>query len=110
MKAISPRPIKADEVAVLEAALLGAPPGSISPDWVADLRSLIVVGICECGCRSLYFSPTGAKDRPIATSVGRTPSGKFVEVMIWVAADRVSALDIVDYESSGELPAVDTIR
>ena len=104
VKEIAPRPIAVDELAVLEAALLRAPVEPISTTVIAGLRSLNVVGLCECGCKSVYFSAISRKDRRVADGMGVTASGKRVEVMVWANGDDIEALDIVDFESSGELP------
>ena len=74
-----------------------------------SLESLSVVGVCECGCRSIYFTPIDRNDARIANGVGQTADGKFVDVMVWAKDDVVTALDIVDYESSGQLPTSESI-
>jgi hypothetical protein len=109
VKAIPPRPIAPDELAVLEAALLRAPLKPIPPAMASSLSSLNVVGVCECGCRSIYFSPISRKDSRIADGIGRIPDGKRVEVMVWAVGDVVTKLDIVEYESSGALPLADSV-
>jgi hypothetical protein len=109
MKVITPRAIQPDELAVLKAAISRAPVGSSSGMVFNNLQALSVIGICECGCRSVYFLPIGRGDTRIADGLGRTPSGKRVDVMVWVSAGNVSALDIVDHESSGELPVAESV-
>jgi hypothetical protein len=109
VKTISPRAVSADELQVIEAVLQRAPVESVSLSLLETLKTLTVVGLCECGCKSLYFSAIGQKDRCIADGVGRTAAGKQVQVMVWVAGERLSALDVIDYEFSGELPLPATI-
>lgn len=109
MKEITPRPIQPDELAVLKAALERAPIESISESVISSINSLNVIGLCECGCKSIYFLPINRKDRRIADGVGRTLTGKFVEIMVWASENNLHSLDIVDYESSGKLPLVESI-
>jgi hypothetical protein len=109
MREISPRPIQPDELAVLRAILVRAPITEMSPALIGSLDHLKVVGLCDCGCKSVYFSPIGRSDRRIADGAGRTASGKRVDVMVWAKGDDVNALDIVDYESSGELPVAESV-
>ncbi len=45
-----------------------------------DLKILTVIGVCECGCRTVYFLPIGRGDTRIAEGLGRTASGKRVDV------------------------------
>jgi hypothetical protein len=109
MKVITPRAIQPDELAVLEAAISRAPVVSASGVVFKNLQALSVIGICECGCRSVYFLPPGRGHTRIADGLGRTASGKRVDVMVWVSGSNVSALDIVDHESSGELPVAESV-
>jgi hypothetical protein len=41
---------------------------------------------------------------------GTTSNGRMVEVVVWARGERVTALDIIDYESTGLLPVADTVR
>jgi len=109
MKLITPRAIQPDELAVLEAAISRALVGSPSRVALKNLQALSVIGICECGCRSVYFLPIGRGDTRIADGLGHTASGKRVDVMVWASGNHVSALDIVDHERSGELPVAETV-
>jgi hypothetical protein len=109
MKLITPRVIQPDELAVLEAAISRASVGSTSSATLQNLQALSVIGVCECGCRSVYFLPIGRGDTRIADGLGRTASGKRVDVMVWTSGNHVSALDIVDHESSGELPVAESV-
>ena len=109
MKASCPRPIAPDELAVLGAALLRAPLKPIAPAMKSSLSSHNVVGVCECGCRSVYFSPINRKDSRIADGIDRIPDGKRVEVVVLAVGDVVTKLEIVDYESSGALPLPATV-
>jgi hypothetical protein len=50
---------------------------------LADVPLLRVVGLCACGCRSIYFAPESSKDKRLAVSIGRTTKGKQIDVMVW---------------------------
>ena|SRR5690242_14569108 len=108
MKAVEPRPISYQEAAVVRAALLKAPLGQVA-GLVEQADALRVVAVCECGCRSVYFCSISAQDRRVADGVGFTSSGEHIDVMVWANSNGLSALDLVDYSGSGELPVVESI-
>ena len=82
---------------------------STSESFLAQVASLEVVGVCTCGCRSIYFAREPKKEKRLADTVGRTADGKQIDVMVWGADGRVTCLDLVDYLSTGELPTPDSI-
>jgi len=55
MKEITPRSITTQEAEVLDLALRRGAMVPVPDSVLADLPSLKVVGICTCGCRSIYF-------------------------------------------------------
>jgi len=109
MKCISPRPIAPEEVAVLDAALQRA---ALVPAPAALLRAtkaLKVVGVCDCGCRSLYFRLPSSEDFRIADATGLLADGTRIDVMVWAWGEEVAALEIVDHVGQGALPIAATV-
>jgi hypothetical protein len=109
MKPIASRSLTPDEKAVLHAALDKAPSGPPTPDFQERINVLAVVGICECGCRSIFFRAEQAGDYRIADNIGVTTSGQKVDIMVWADGESFAALEIVDYESSGMLPMASSV-
>jgi hypothetical protein len=107
MKLISPRPLTAEEASVLRAALSLAP---ASVRGLPSIEGLTVHGVCECGCRTIYFEPVESGDTQVVDGCGTTANGRMVEVVVWAKGDHVTALDIVDYESTGLLPTHESVR
>jgi hypothetical protein len=109
MREVPARVITTEEAEVLERALRR---GAIAPvpDWaLADVPLLEVVGVCTCGCRSIYSAHESRKDRRLADTWGRTADGKQIDVIVWGADGRVTCLDLIDHFSTGELPTPDSI-
>ncbi len=77
--------------------------------YLAELPDLQVVGICGCGCGSLYFQPDPG-NRLIADGWADFANGKEANVMLWTHDGRLSYLEIVDWEEAGGLPDPKTIR
>jgi hypothetical protein len=73
------------------------------------LPNLTVIGLCTCGCRSVYFAPESGEDRVIADTWGKTADGEFIGVMVWSCGGSITSLDVVDYLSTGKLPSPDSI-
>ncbi len=76
---------------------------------LAELDGLEVVGLCECGCGSLYFQHDPG-NHMIADGWADFPDGKGANVILWTHEGRLSQLDIVDFEKAGGLPDPSTIR
>ena len=95
MKTIPPRPITPDEKAVLSQALsrIGLRPEAQA--HLAELDGLEVVGLCECGCGSLYFQ-LAPGNHMIADGWAEFPDGKAANIILWSHEGRLSQLDIVD--------------
>jgi len=94
---------------VLDLALRRGALAEVPETLLAKVPSLEVVGICPCGCRSIYFARESAKERRLADIIGRTTDGKQIDVMVWGAEGRVTCLDLVDYLNTGELPTPNSI-
>ena len=109
MKEIPARNITMQEAEVLDLALRRGAMTPVPDSVLANVPSLKVVGICTCGCRSIYFARESVKDRPLADTWARTADGKQIAVMVWGADGRVTCLDFVDLFSTGELPTPDSI-
>lgn len=109
MKEIAAREITAQEAEVLELALQRGRLVALPDSVFANLRELRVVGVCECGCRSIYLSPESQTDRRVADTFGRTADGRHVDVMVWGVDGRITALELVDCQSAGQLPMPDSI-
>jgi hypothetical protein len=109
MKEVAARPITPQEAEVLDLALRRGALISVPESMLANVASLQMIGVCPCGCRSIYFAPESRKDVRLADTIGRTADGKQIDVMVWGAEGRLSALDLVDYFGTGELPTAESI-
>jgi hypothetical protein len=109
MKEVPARPITSQEAEVLDLALRRGALAEVPESLLAEVPSLEVVGVCPCGCRSIYIARESAKERRLADTIGRTADGMQIDVMVWGAEGRVTCLDLVDYLSTGELPTPDSI-
>jgi len=109
MKEIPARPITTQEGEVLSLALRRGALAQVPEAVLADVPSLKVVGICDCGCRSIYFARESRKDQRLADTWGRTADGKQIDILVWGADGHVTCLDFVDHFSTGELPTPDSI-
>jgi hypothetical protein len=109
MKEVPARLIAPQELAVLERALRVGAIEPLSDSVFAELPALQVIGVCPCGCRSLYFSGESRGDRRIADTWGRTAEGAQIDIMVWARDGHVAALDLVDYLSTGQLPTLQSI-
>ena len=106
---VAERALSSAETAVLESALRQSALVQVNDTMLSTLSALRVVGICACGCKSVYFEPIAKEDTLLADTWGTAPGGGHLGIMVWGREGRVTALDIVDYESKGELPVIETI-
>ena len=109
MREIPARAITTEEAEVLALALKRGAIAPVPDQILADVPSLEVVGVCTCGCRSIYFARESRKDQRLADTWGRTANDKQIDVMVWGADGHVTCLDFVDHFSTGELPTPDSI-
>lgn len=109
MKVIPARPLKQTEVAVVRNALLKAPLGEVPKPMLREVESLKVIGICECGCGSIYFGPTHKPDRPVADGIGYSADGERIEIMVWASEGHLSSLELVGHAGKGQLPTAESI-
>ncbi|MGE0278934.1 MAG: hypothetical protein AB7R40_26375 [Nitrospiraceae bacterium] len=109
MKSINPRPATQQETAVIQQAFNFAATREVPSAVLDSLDALSVIEECECGCRSVAFSGHPIKEEILADAVGRVRSGDTVGIIVWGNDERVSSLEIVDHQGSGELPESETV-
>jgi hypothetical protein len=109
MQPVEARPITPEELAVLRQALLRGASAPVPESAVEALQNLAVIGICPCGCKSVYFAPESGDDRIIADTWGKTAEGEFIGVMVWSRGGSITSLDLVDHLSAGKLPLPESI-
>ena len=109
MKEVPARPLTAHEAEVLDLALQRGAVVSVPDSVLRGVLSLEVVGVCTCGCRSIYFAGESRKDKRLADTWGHTADGKRIDVLVWGSEEKVTSLDLVDYLSTGELPTPESI-
>ncbi len=63
---------------------------------VQDLR---VVGICNCGCASLYFKPKGQRGKVhmLADELAVYPDGQRAGLMLWGRDGEILWLEVYDF-------------
>jgi len=110
MRAISPRQIEPNEAAVVRAALLRAPTERVALSMLREVETLSVLGVCECGCHSLYFRSVTSEDRRVADGVGSLPDGETIGILVWACSEQLSALELVDHMGQGNLPNPESVR
>lgn len=101
----TPRPITAEEVAVIRAAFSqGQIVRQVSPAALESLPSLTVISQCACGCASIYFGddpPNGPRSTLVVDAVAKHPDGSVLGLMVWGRSDQITALELWDYDGSG---------
>lgn len=112
-----PRPITAEEVAVIRAAFTqGQIIREVSPTALESLPSPTVVSQCACGCASIDFGhdpPNGPRSTLVVDAVAKHPDGSLLGLMVWGRPDQITALELWDYDGSGgnkRLPDPASIR
>jgi hypothetical protein len=100
-----PRPISAEEVAVIRAAFAqGQVLINVSPAALEALPSLTVVSGCPCGCASVTFAEDpsiGRVSALVVDAVARHPDGSLLGLMVWGHPDQITGLELYDYDASG---------
>jgi len=104
MKAITPRSIAPVEAAIVRDALIKAPIALVPQAMIDEDKTLEVVGLCECGCGSLYFRPIQKEQYRVADGVGYLDDGEKINIMVWAADGHITSLDLVDHLSKGKVP------
>jgi hypothetical protein len=111
MKPVAPRPASIEESAVVRRALEAAPLPRGTEDFGLGSDPLIVVGECECGCRSVQFETNSQEAaHRVADGVAHLPGGERVDIIVWAKGKSISGLEIVDYgQSNGRFPLPDSV-
>lgn len=111
---IAPRTLTPAECAVVAAAVQRAPlddgNGAAGYDQV---ETLWVVGRCECGCASLFFTSQDwvAGQYQIADGLGETSEGEKVGIILWATPAGLVHLELYTHgESPAGLPVPSSIR
>jgi hypothetical protein len=105
-----PRPISADEAAVIYRALEVCPTGPVSQAVRGSVSKLRVVWCCTCGCDTVNFVGAG-QSSVIADGVGKTPDGREIGLIVFGRSDRVTSLEVYSYDDvPARLPILDSIR
>jgi hypothetical protein len=86
-----------------------------SPQYLAQIDELRVVGRCGCGaCPTVFFQPAGpvGHDREVASYVGRDSAGGLTGVVLWQEAGRLSQLEFwsVDGHDPWTPPSVESLE
>lgn len=104
-----PRPLTTVERGALEALLSGDMPGAES--LVNRLDHLEVIGVCRCGCPSIYFVGSGGETGiQIASEAAVTDSMDSV-LLFTTATGELASLEYVWYAESppAEFPTADRL-
>ena len=114
MIAHEPRPLTVEEVVVTAAAIRHAPYGKGFQLDDGYLNSkLKVVGRCDCGCASLFFSSPEwtLEHHRVADGTGYTADGERIDVIVWATSAGLAHLELVSYsERPALLPEPTSIR
>ena len=100
---IEPRPLKAEERALIEFLLSADFPER--DELRSQLNSVEAVGMCECGCETFSVLVKGSV--PSATCREPVPveaHGDGIEVLLFVRGGLLTSLEIVDYGDKRPLP------
>jgi hypothetical protein len=104
---VTPRPLTESEAAVIAAAITRAPVGEPGASGCYLTENLRVVGRCECGCDSVFFTTEDwAKDQyRAADGLGYTEDGEEVGVLVWAGSGGLVHLELYNYsERPAHLP------
>ena len=114
MIALDPRHLTPAEVAVVAAAVRQAP---VEVGFTVDDQHLALnlrlVGKCDCGCASVFFSTEewAATQHRVADGVGRTADGEEIGVIVWATSTGLAHLELYSFsERPTPLPEPSSIR
>lgn len=114
MITLDPRPLTPTEVAVIVAAIQRAPFGEGFRLDEGQLNSqLRVVGRCNCGCASVFFSSPEwtSEHHRVADGTGDTADGEKIDIIVWATSTGLAHLELVSYtERPALLPDPSSIR
>ena len=109
---VAVRSISDSEAAVIERALAVAATDESAQDLIGLVRSLRVVGRCECGCASVDFRvpAQGQVARIVADAVAKAPDGEHLGLIVWALDKHLSGLEVHSYsDRPAPLPVVTSI-
>jgi len=112
MVKLEPRELSANEASVIAAALKRAPTGKPCSASEVEVSRLRVVGRCECGCDSLFFSgiAEAMEQFRVADGLGYTEDGEEIGVILWARGDSLVHLELYNYgEQPARLPIAATV-
>lgn len=110
MKTIPPRSLEPNEAAVVRNALLRAAVRPVGSEMLDQIEKLNVVGVCDCGCPSVYFREIESGDCIVADAVGYAPGEERIGIAIWVSSHgQIAALEMIDHGRSNPLPPAESI-
>lgn len=114
MIALEPRPLTSSEAAVTASAIQCAPFGDGFRLNDAYLTSqLQVVGRCDCGCASVFFSSPEwtSEHHRVADGEGFTAEGERIGIIVWATSAGLAHLELVSYsDRPALLPEPTSIR
>ena len=108
-----PRPISAEEVAVIYRALEVCPTGPVSQALRDSVPTLCVIWRCTCGCDTVNFEHMNesARQTIVADGIGETPAGKEIGLIVFGKGDHVVSLEVYGFDNEpARLPTLDSIR
>jgi len=108
-----PRPISADEVAVLRRALEVCPVHPVSEALYGSVSSLRVIRCCDCGCDTVDFDGVERSEPSsiIADGIGEPPVGKEIGIIVFTKGDHLVTLEVYSYDDEpARLPTLGSIR
>jgi hypothetical protein len=107
------RPISAEEITVIQAALERAATCPIASDVIESVGRLHAIAKCGCGCESVDFAshdPVNPSS-PIADGIGTTSQGEEVGLIVWGRQDAITGLEVYALGGEGnKLPIPETIH
>jgi hypothetical protein len=108
------RPITSDEAAVVQWLLDQAPVGDVAAAAyrLHPAEELRVVGVCDCGCSSLFFVTGTGNLRMIADAMARYPNGEEANLILWGREGEVAWLEVCDIDPRlpHRVPEVSALR
>jgi hypothetical protein len=112
MKLIKHRSLRSEELAVIKSVLERAPLGESCDASRSCVEALHVVGECNCGCDSLFFSGSSGStpNFRIADGLGYTADGEEIGIILWASGSQIVYLELYNYsELPPRLPLPETI-
>jgi len=107
------RPATPNEAAVVRWLLDHAPVGGVTAYLAKPTEELRVVGECNCGCASLFFT-TGIHPgyRMIADAWMAYPDGHKANLILWGQEGEIIWLEVDDYSADGShrVPSVANLQ